>query len=478
MARNITVIPARTNSSNLAENLAPQKKKMAAYCRVSTEQLEQLSSYEAQVAYYTSYIDNHPDYEMAGIFADEGLSGTNTKKRDQFNKMIEACKEGKIDMIITKSISRFARNTLDTLNYVRSLKELGIGVIFEKENINTLDSKGEVLLTILSSLAQDESRSISENSTWGIRRKFEQGKLIINHTKFLGYTKDEEGNLIIDEKQAKIVRRIYKDYLDGKGTNRIARELEEEGIKGWNGKSKWYESTIRGMLTNEKYKGDALLQKTYTVDFLSKKRVDNNGEVPKYYVEESHPAIIDKEMWEAVQLEMERRRVFAETHAVYKLDYATLDNPFSGRVICGHCGSPFGRKVWNSTDEIRRRFIWRCNRKYIAKGEKGCTNKHVDDTVLYQAFINLFNAIVENKDYFMEKWKDGFKSENVLVRYRSKQFMKIIEKAGPIKEFDVNLFLRLIEKMTICEGERVIVSLLDGTEIEAIELEIEIKLTK
>jgi site-specific DNA recombinase len=376
---------------------------MAAYCRVSTDQLEQLSSYEAQVAYYTNFINNSPEYEFAGVFADEGISGTNTKKREQFNKMIENCKAGKIDIIITKSISRFARNTLDTLNYVRQLKDLGIGVTFEKENINTLDSKGEVLLTILSSLAQDESRSISENSTWGIRRRFEQGKLFINQTKFLGYDKDEEGNLVINEKQAKIVRRIYTEYLDGKGPNRIARELEEEGVLNWNGKSKWYESSIRKMLSNEKYKGDALLQKTYTVNFLTKKRVKNNGEIPQYYVEESHPAIIDKEMWEAVQLEMKRRKAFAEKYNISKIDYATIDNPFAGRVICGQCGSAFGRKVWNSTDERLRRFIWRCNNKYAVKGKKSCTNKHIDDKVLYQAFINTFNAMIENKNYFIEK---------------------------------------------------------------------------
>ncbi len=207
MAKNITVIPARANRT-IAENMKPQKKRMAAYCRVSTDQLEQLSSYEAQVNYYTSYINSHPDYEFAGIYPDEGISGTNTKKREQFNKMIEDCKAGKIDMVITKSISRFARNTLDCLNFVRLLKDLGIGVIFEKENINTLDGKGEVLLSILSSLAQDESRSISENSTWGIRRRFEQGKVAVNHNKFLGYDKDENGELVINEEQAKIVRRI------------------------------------------------------------------------------------------------------------------------------------------------------------------------------------------------------------------------------------------------------------------------------
>ncbi|MDD4378227.1 MAG: recombinase family protein [Eubacteriales bacterium] len=439
---------------------------MAAYCRVSTDQLEQLSSYEAQVEYYTKYISNHPDYDFGGVYADEGISGTNTKKREQFNKMIRDCKARKIDMVITKSISRFARNTLDTLNYVRELKELGVGVIFEKENINTLDSKGEVLLTILSSLAQDESRNISENSTWGIRRRFEQGKVIVNHKKFLGYDKDENGNLIINEKQAKIVKRIYKDYLDGKGPNRIAKELEEEGVINWNGKVKWYESTIRKMLSNEKYKGDALLQKTYTVDFLTKKRVENNGEVPQYYVEESHPAIIEKETWEAVQLEMERRRAFAEEYGISKVDYATVNNPFAGKIICGCCSSPFGRKVWNSNDERLRRVIWRCNNKYKVKGEKGCENKHIEDKLLYQVFIKSFNAMIEHKDYFIEKWKNGLKSGNALVRYKSKQFMEILKDAKPIKEFDMDLFFSIIEKITVFEGEKVIVNLLDGTEIE------------
>lgn len=370
MAKNITVIPAKANRTNLAENLKLQKKRVAAYCRVSTDQAEQLSSYEAQVKYYTAYIEGNPEYECAGIYADEGISGTNTKKREQFNRMIEDCKARKIDMVITKSISRFARNTLDTLTYVRLLKDLGIEVFFEKENIKTLDSKGEVLLSILSSLAQDESRSISENSTWGIRRRFEQGKLHINHTKFLGYDKDKNGNLVINPKQAKIVKRIYEDFLDGKGANRIAKDLELDGVPNWNGKAKWYESSIRKMLTNEKYKGDALLQKTYTVDFLSKKRADNNGQVPQYYVEDSHPAIIDKEMWEAVQLEMERRRNFALQYGIQKLEYATTSNPFAGRVICGSCGRVFGRKVWNSTNEKLRRLIWQCNGKYPAKGER------------------------------------------------------------------------------------------------------------
>ena len=466
MAKNITVIPAKTNRSSLAENLEPKKKRVAAYCRVSTDQEEQLSSYEAQVNYYTNYIENHPDYECAGIYADEGISGTSTKKREQFNRMIEDCKAGKIDMIITKSISRFARNTLDCLNFVRLLKDLGIGVMFEKENIFTLDSKGEVLLSILSSLAQDESRSISENSTWGIRRRFEQGRLFINTTKFLGYDKDKNGNLVINEKQAKIVRRIYKEFLDGKGANRIARDLEKDRVPNWRGKAKWYENSIRGILTNEKYKGDALLQKTYTVDFLSKKRSDNNGQVPQYYVEDSHPAIIDKEMWEAVQLEMERRRNYALQYGIQKLEYATTDNPFAGRVICGSCGQVFGRKVWNSTDDRLRRIVWRCNGKYVVKGEKGCESRHIDDGVLYQAFISVFNTLVENRECFMKKWRDRLASGNVLVRYKSKQFIGILAEAERLNEFGLDLHFAMVEKVTVYDAGRLVVSLLEGTELE------------
>jgi len=464
MARNITVIPARANNTNLAES--PALKKVAAYCRVSTDFAEQTSSYEAQVAYYTSYIKGHADYDLAGIYADQGLSGTSTKKREQFNKMIADCKAGKIDIIITKSISRLARNTLDCLNYVRLLKDLGIAVIFEKENINSLDSKGEVLLSILSSLAQDESRSISENSTWGIRRRFEQGKLHLNHTKFLGYDKDPNGNLMINQKQAKIVRRIYQEYLDGKGANRIAKDLEADGIPNWNGKPKWYDGTIRSMLSNEKYKGEALLQKTYTTDFLTKKRAENTGQVPQYYVEESHPAIIDKDTWEAVQLEMERRKAYCLEHGIQKIEYATTDNPFAGRVICGTCGKGFGRKVWNSTDEKRRRIVWRCNDKYAIKGEKGCESKHIDDGVLYQAFVGAFNAMVENKAYFMEKWQELLMGDDLLKRYKAREFIGIIAEAEVMVEFDVGLYFALVEKMVVFDGGKLIVTLLDGTEVE------------
>ena len=209
-----------------------------------------------------------------------------------------------------------------------------------------------------------------------------------------------------------------------------------------------------------------MLQKTYTVDFLSKKRADNAGQAPQYYVEESHPAIIDKDMWEAVQLEMERRRAYALEHGIKKLEYATTNNPFAGRVICGTCGHMFGRKVWNSTNEKQRRIIWRCDAKYKVKGIKGCDSKHIDDGVLYQVFINTFNAIIENKDYFMRKWQERLEDDNLLQRYKASQFIGIITEAEVMLKFDIGLYFTLVEKMIVYDDGRVIVSLLDGTSVE------------
>ncbi len=454
MEKDITFIPA--NRSNLAHKLETDKKRMAAYCRVSTDQEDQLSSYEAQVTYYTKFINSHPDYDMAGIFADEGITGTNTKKREQFNRMIKDCKAGKIDMIITKSISRFARNTLDCLNYVRTLKDLGIGVLFEKENINTLDSQGEVLLTILSSLAQDESRSISENATWGIRRRFEQGKVHVNHKKFLGYDKDEQGNLVIDKKQAVTVRRIYDEYLNGKGYRRIAKELEEDKVPKWNDLYNWHPSNIQQILTNEKYKGDALLQKTYTVDFLNKKRAVNDGEVPKYYVKHSHPAIIESDVWEAVQLETIRRKEFAERHGITKVDYSSDKNVLSGKVICGICGKAYRRKSWYNRKTGETRHIWQCSGKYPEKGVVGCESKHVDEEDLKQAFVDRYNEVVENKEEYLERWERIGESDYVWERVMGKRVIEHFRRSREMLEgFDADLFLRVTEKMVVINTDNV-----------------------
>lgn len=439
---------------------------MAAYCRVSTNQEEQLLSYENQVNFYTQYINNNSQYEFAGIYADEGLSATNTKKRENFNRMIKDCTDGKIDMIITKSISRFARNTLDCLNYVRQLKELGIGIIFEKENINTLDSKGEVLLTILSSLAQDESRSISENCTWGIRRRFEQGKVIINESKFLGYEKDKEGHLIINHKEAKIVKRIYEEFLDGNGVNQIAKDLERDRIKSFNKNNKWYGSTIESILTNEKYKGDALLQKTYTVDFLSKSREKNEGQVPQYYVEDSHEAIIEKEIWECVQLEFDRRRKYTKEYHIQSFCRNSKNNPLAGKVICGKCGYVYTRKKWVKNKLGDKRLVWQCSTRYKVKGVLGCDNRHIDDDILNKAFVSAYNWLVDNKEDNIKRWESLKEDDDLFIRYKAKQFIDIVNNRGKIREIEATLVNSILYNIVVKEDGNVIVRFVEGTEVE------------
>lgn len=285
--------------------LLTAKKRVAAYARVSTDQEEQQNSYEAQVEYYTRYIQSKPEWEFVEVYADEGITGTNTKRRKNFNRMIEDALAGKIDLIITKSVSRFARNTVDTLTTIRSLKDKGIGVFFEKENIDTLDSKGELLITIMGSLAQEESRSISENVTWGWRKRLADGKVSVGYSHFLGYEKGEDGNMQIVESEAEIVRQIYGLFLDGQTPSSIASLLTESHIPTPAGKEVWQGSTVKSILTNEKYKGDALLQKTFTVDFLNKKQKINEGEVPQYYVENSH---LTAEVFDLVQYELRRRK--------------------------------------------------------------------------------------------------------------------------------------------------------------------------
>jgi len=281
--------------------------------------------------------------------------------------MIDDCLTGRIDMVITKSISRFARNTLDCLKYVRALKEKGVAVYLEKENIDSMDSKGEVLLTILSSLAQDESRSISENSRRGIVRRFQQGKIRVNHKKFTGFNKDNTGELIIDEEEANIVRRIFTEYISGKGCKAIGKSLGADGILTATGNEVWHESVIKQMLQNEKYAGDALVQKTITLDFLTHKRVKNKGQVQQFYVEDNHPAIISKETFQAVQTETERRSGLKgddETGSRYTNKY-----PFSGKIFCSECGAPFRRKNWGVNKY--KKPVWIC-RTRLDKGPKGC----------------------------------------------------------------------------------------------------------
>jgi hypothetical protein len=397
---------------------------------------------------------------LVDIYADEGISGTNTKKRTEFNRLIADCRKGKVDRIIVKSISRFSRNTLDCLKYVRELKELGIGVIFEKENIDSLDAKGEVLLTILSSLAQDESRSISENATWGIRKKFERGEIRVNTTKFVGYDKGENGNLVINEEQAKIVRRIFRDFLQGETPESIARSLKEEGVPGWNGKANWYPTTVQRMLQNEKYMGDALLQKTYTVDFLTKKRSENQGQVNQYYIEGNHEAIIDKEEWELVQLEIERRNQFRHDNYINFYIIQCEQNPFTCKVFCKECGGLFGRKNW--TTSRGKRPVWQCNNRYKVKGIQGCTNRHIDEETLQQAFLRAVEVLREKKEKLRDKW-DNFREEQKLERYHAAKLKETLNSNQ--EEFNGRKMCQVLEKISLGEDGNITVKFLEGTEV-------------
>jgi site-specific DNA recombinase len=301
--KKVVVVPIKTLES-VDGMVQIIKKRVCAYCRVSTDSEEQRESYENQVRHYTQRIEGNSNWEYIDIYADEGISGTNTKDRVTINRMIEDARSGK-----TKSISRFSRNTMDLLKYVRELKSLCIAVLFEKENINTLESSREVFLTIFSSIAQDESRNISENSKCGIQKGFANGKVHCNTTRFLGYDKDKEGELIINEAEAELVRRIYEEYLEGKSYQKIANGLMKDKIKTVTGNVKWWDSSITIILTNEKYYGALLQQKTVTVDFLSHKRVRNHGQEQKYLIEDNHEPIVSREVFEAVQKEKERSKL-------------------------------------------------------------------------------------------------------------------------------------------------------------------------
>ena len=388
---NVTVIPATRNFHTGIRKDAVVQKKTAGYARVSTDSEEQQTSYEAQVDYYTNYIKNNPEWEFVGVYTDEGISATGTKHRDGFNQMIQDALDGKIDLIVTKSVSRFARNTVDSLTTVRKLKEKGVEVYFQKENIYTLDSKGELLITIMSSLAQEESRSISENVTWGQRKRFADGKVSIAYSSFLGYQKGEDGQMEIVPEEAEIVRLIYRMFMQGKTPYAIAKYLMEKKVPTPTGKQRWQLRTIENILTNEKYKGDARLQKCYTVDFLSKKRKVNEGEVPQYYVEGSHDAIIAPAEWQMVQLEMERRRNMGRSH--------NCCGTFSAKLKCGDCGEFFGSKVWHSNSKYKRT-IWQCNAKF--KGESKCTTPHLYEQRIQELFLEALGRLLENRETVMD----------------------------------------------------------------------------
>ncbi len=525
LQRRITAIPATISRFSAELISSTKKRRVAGYARVSTDHEDQTTSYEAQVAYYTNYIKSRDDWEFVKIYTDEGISATNTKRREGFNNMVADALAGKIDLIVTKSVSRFARNTVDSLTTVRKLKNKGIEIYFEKENIWTLDSKGELLITIMSSLAQEESRSISENVTWGKHKQVADGKVSFAYKSFLGLDKDEEtGKIVVNPEQAKIVRLIYRLFLEGMTPHSIAKELAQRGIKTVSGKDIWRPRTISNILSNEKYKGDVLLQKTFTVDFLQKKTKKNEGEVPQYYVEGNHEAIISPAAFDLVQAEIAKRKGGASRYSGVSI--------FSNKIKCADCGGWYGAKVWHSTNQYRK-VIYRCNNKY---NDEKCETPHVTEEEVKAAFVSAYNKMVTEKREILAnaetirrtvcatevlreekgrlaeelnvivKMMDNAVQENASValdqekyqnRYNGlvkkheevkKQYNKTVEaitakeaqdavlanfikelKAGDdfLQEFDSSLWGSLVDFITVGRKKEIKVTFKDGTEIQA-----------
>lgn len=428
-APKVRIIPANPQT---AENRNPyQQLRVAAYCRVSTEQEEQQNSYQVQISYYTDLINRKKEWTLVKIFADEGISGTQAKKRPEFLKMIRMCRQQKIDLIITKSISRFARNTVDCLEYVRQLKNLGIGVIFEKENLNTLTMTSEFMIALYGSFAQAESESISKNVSWGKQKAYAEGKVSFQYAKLLGYKKGANGKPEIVPEEAETVRMIYDLFLDGLSFTRIKKALENQNLLTATGKKIWSESNIKSILKNEKYVGDALLQKTFTVDCISKKVQKNNGERPMYLMTNHHDPIIDRDTFNRVQQELARRtskrKISDKTiteQGKYSSKYA-----LSELLICGHCGTPYRRCTWTSCG--RKQIVWRCISR-LEYGKKYCTDSPtIHEEPLQRAILSAVNEYLDCREEIAKILKANIGS---VLECQGQQ--KIINLENRLKELD------------------------------------------
>lgn len=400
----IVVIPAKSRE----EIQRTTRLKVAAYCRVSADEEEQENSYDAQIGYYTEKIQTNADWTLAGIFADEGISGTQAKKRPEFLKMIRLCKQRKIDLILTKSLSRFARNTVDSLKYIRELKALGIAVVFEKENFNTLETDTEMMITMMSCFAQAESESISKNVAWGIRQSFKNGNVPIQYARLLGYKKGEDGLPEIIPEEAETVRLIFRNYLDGLSLAQIQTLLKDRNIPTKRGDTSWQISTIKSILQNEKYTGDALLQKTYITDCITKKTRKNNGELPMYLVKNHHEPIISRADFNRAQEEMARRsakRSIADKLTKTEQGKYSAKYALSELLICGECGTHYRRVTW--TAKGFKEIKWRCISR-IQYGKKKCHNSPtMEETALHKAIVSAINEFCEVKGDVVQILKES-----------------------------------------------------------------------
>ena len=432
-APKVIVIPA--NPELVRAKAVQRQLRVAAYCRVSTDDEEQLTSYEAQQTYYTDKIMNNPQWTMGGIFADEGISGTSATKRPEFLRMIRKCRQGKIDLVLVKSISRFARNTVDCLNYIRALRTLGIAVIFEKENINTLETDSEMLITMMGAFAQAESESMSANIVWGKRQAMREGKTSVRN--LYAYKKAEDGSLRIIPEQAEVVRKIFNSFLAGHSVRMIKDELETQGIPATKGGTVWSESVIRSILKNEKYCGDVLMQKTYTQDCISKKQIRNVGQLPMYLVQDNHTGIITRDIFNAVQAEFARRNAgrapsqkLAPTgRSCYSAKYALTE-----RLVCGECGTLYRRCVWTKRGE--KFAVWRCASR-VDYGKKYCHDSPtLREEPLQAAILTAINTVMSQREVLVGQIESTLRTTLVSLPGGSISVADIDRKLGELdKEF-------------------------------------------
>ena len=431
----VIIIPPKPEAAQATKH----QLRVAAYCRVSTDDEEQLTSYEAQKNYYTDKIMTNKEWTMAGIFADEGITGTSARKRPEFLRMIRQCKQGKIDIILTKSISRFARNTVDCLNYIRALKELGIAVIFEKENINTLEADSEILITMLGAFAQSESESISSNVRWGKRQAMKEGKATIQYKYLYGYRKGADGKPEIIPEQAEVVRRIYDLFLSGTSIRDIKEYLEQNNIRNVDGEVKWARNAINSILTNEKYCGDVLLQKTYIDDCINKKVKKNTGQLPMYLVQNHHEGIISREIFDAAQAELARRNAGKSPskknaptgRSRYSSKYALTD-----RLYCGECGTRYQRCTWRNHDGSKR-IVWRCVSR-VDYGHKYCHNSPtLDEVPLQNAILAAINKSASEKSNIVYLLNSAMEKELAPISGQALSISDIEHRLEELKaEFD------------------------------------------
>lgn len=418
----VEVIEPKIHYKDVKTNEINIKRKVAAYARVSTDETDQLNSYQVQIKEFTERIKNNPEWEFAGMFSDEGITGTNMKKRIGIQKMLDAARNGEIDMIITKSISRLARNTVDMLTVIKEMREINVEIYFEKENISSADPKIDFILTIMSSIAQEESRNISENTKWGFRKRFAQGQLLMTTTNFLGYDKDDEGQLIINSQQAKTVKYIFNQYLNGMGISKLARHLIETKYKNGRGVVTWYADTVKEILRNEKYAGDLMLQKTVTVDYLSHKTIANDGHATKYYIKDNHEAIIDRETFDIVQTMIHARDIILANDNKERYKHLA-QKPIKGLVYCSRCKRMYRSKMHNSGTTFKKSML-KCHTD--RNNPHNCDNPSIHEPLVERATLHLIKELTKTGDMqksllaFMEKSLEHINSHEPLKRLKEK----------------------------------------------------------